>query len=110
MFSAGASNMRRMRAVSKLLNRPGFHSTAAIACQVEITNWHKHVMAEVHVSDCDRKISLDFDDSTRSDYNNSLHKIDTMIKVLTKFREQFEVACMEAEEARSKMPKRKRRG
>lgn len=101
--------MRRVRAVSKLLNRPGHHSTAAIACRVEIHNWNGGLDAEIQISDCDRRISLDLEDHTPAAYSNSLYKIDTLINTLTKFKGQFMDAHDDALAERAKTAKNRKK-
>lgn len=79
-------------AISNLLNRPGFHTTAAIACKATVEKWgHGSVSGdgEIVISDCDRKIQLDLTDATELEYMNSLYKIDTLIRVLTTFRADY---------------------
>lgn len=42
--------------------------------------------ASIQISDCDRKISLEFDLGSADQYENDLYKVDTLIKSLQKFR------------------------
>lgn len=42
---------------------------------------------ELKISDCDRTVSLDFDGYDEDGRANSLHKIDTLVSVLTQFSE-----------------------
>lgn len=87
-----------------MLNKKGFHSTAAIVCEVEDSRpWgegcdHNGRLIEssswvpgpdyvFQISDCDRSIKLELDFSTDSAMANDLYKIDKMIGVLSEFRE-----------------------
>ncbi len=48
-------------------------------------------MLVLEISDCYRRIELDFDISTAEDRLNSFHKIDTLISSLQSFREGLAV-------------------
>lgn len=74
------------KGVGRLLNRPGFHSTAAIS-----GNLSKWGYSELHISDCDRKISLEFNFSgaEKDEYENSLYKLDQLTEAIEEFRSLF---------------------
>jgi hypothetical protein len=45
--------------------------------------------AEVELANCDRKISWQFDNQSKEDYDRSLIKIDNALRILTRFREAY---------------------
>lgn len=63
---------------------PGHHSTAAIVAEVHFGDFSPD--ASIHISDCSRKIMLEFSPHNRETHENDLHKVDTMIDVLKAFR------------------------
>lgn len=85
-----------------LLNKPGHHSTGAIVAEIEDTDtwevgkngdgktiahgWNAAPRVVFQISNCDRSLSFDVDLEERDAYLNSLHKVDTMIDALEKFR------------------------
>jgi hypothetical protein len=95
-------NPRRGRVVEQhFLNLPGFHAGAYIRAYVEDTseretrpptkrhNHHyisgPHIVLEI--SDCYKRIELDFDITSAEQRLNSFHKVDTLIVSLLAFRE-----------------------
>lgn len=94
----------KTRGKRALLNKSGFHSTAAIVAEVEDTRgWKAGCNGEgnpvqkeneysgtpevfLHISDCDRKVSFDFEFSTAAGRKNALYKLDTMIDCLVELR------------------------
>jgi hypothetical protein len=94
-------NPRRARVVEQhFLNLPGFNAGAYVRAyvedtsdkEVEITDGRKrhHVpypALVLEISDCYRRIELDFDISSADSRLNSFHKIDTLIRSLLSFRE-----------------------
>ena len=94
------------------LNLPGFHGGAYVLAYLEDTselhprpekwceencldcphNFEPKVMLEI--SDCYKRIELEFDFETEAGRQNSLHKLDTLIAALRVFR-----AGIEAEQA-----------
>jgi hypothetical protein len=93
-------NPRCARVVEQhFLNLPGFHAGAYVRACVEDTSEkevevheggkRRHVlepMLVLEISDCYRRIELDFDLSSAEDRLNSFHKIDTLIRSLQSFR------------------------
>lgn len=71
------------RGASSLLNMAGHHSVAAISFSLELYEGRTWVDATVTISDCNRVINLDLSFETEESYKNSLHKLDTLIAVLT---------------------------
>lgn len=86
---------------SALLNKVGFHSTAAICCIVEdtstwtsgkdsngdmISTWSQPSYT-FQISNCDRSLTWDLDFETPASRANDLHKLDLMISVLSDFRD-----------------------
>lgn len=71
----------------EMLNLPGHHSTAAIVAEVTTDGPGRYdTYAVVQISDCDRKITLEFNPSDADAHENDLHKVDTLIACLRKFR------------------------
>jgi hypothetical protein len=95
-------NPRRGRVVEQhFLNLPGFHAGAYIRAYVEDTsereicpptkrrNYH-HIPGPrivLEISDCYKRIELDFDITSAEQRLNSFHKVDTLIAALLAFRE-----------------------
>jgi hypothetical protein len=82
------------------LNLPGFHAGAYVRAYVEDTSEKEVGTSErgrrdripyptivLEISDCCRRIELDFDISSAEDRLNSFHKFDTLIRSLQAFRE-----------------------
>jgi hypothetical protein len=78
------------------LNLPGFHAGAYIRAYVEDTTaLGEHdgraldhgPRLELEVSDCHRRIALEFDVTSAGDRMNSFHKVDTLIAALQAFRD-----------------------
>ena len=63
------------------LNRPGQHSVAAIYAAVDKGTY------TLKMSDCDRSITISIDGYDEEGRENSLFKVNTMIGVLTDFRD-----------------------
>ena len=93
-------NPRRGRVVEQhFLNLPGFHAGAYVRAYVEDTTEQEvkpgkrseyripHPTVTLEISDCYRRIELDFDISSAEQRLNSFHKIDTLINALQSFRE-----------------------
>jgi len=81
--------------ILKFLNKRGFNTTASILAQVSDTT---DVKAEIHsydydycsatleITDCSRKISIDLDIDNKTQYNNTISKLDLIIDSLTKVK------------------------
>lgn len=73
----------------KWLNKPGHESAAFILAEVVRSN-DRWLDTTLMIGDCDRKISLNFTsawgENREGSHANNLHKIDTLINVLTGFR------------------------
>ena len=98
-------NPRRARVVEQhFLNLPGFHAGAYVRAYVEDTSGQE-VMAPtpertyhqfpyprivLEISDCYRRIELEFDVSSADERMNSFHKLDTLISALHGFRRGLE--------------------
>ncbi|HVM16805.1 MAG TPA: hypothetical protein VM290_04445 [Gaiellaceae bacterium] len=90
------------------LNFPGFHGGAYVVAWVEDTSERELEEPQpwlfglattsprviLEIADCERRINLEFDLSSEDARANSLHKVDTLVAVLRRFREAL------AEEAR----------
>ena len=70
------------RCVSGLLNKPGFQTTAAIAGTMEVeifpsgTPFANH---EMHISDCNKSITLDLDFRDEEELSNTIFKLNQII-------------------------------
>jgi hypothetical protein len=95
-------NPRRARVVEQhFLNLPGFHAGAYVRAYVEDTSERAvarpdkshptHVIPRprivLEISDCYRRIELDFDISSAEGRLNSFHKIETLSTALATFRD-----------------------
>jgi hypothetical protein len=95
-------NPRRARVVEQhFLNLPGFHAGAYVRAYVEDTSEQEvktpssgrkrrdipYPLSVLEISDCYRRIELDFDISSSEQRLNSFHKLDTLIRSLQSFRE-----------------------
>lgn len=77
----------------RFLNLPGFHAGAYVVAYVEDTsgreptpyNFEPRIILEI--ADCSRRINLEFEVSSDLHVENSLHKVDSLIDVLRRFRE-----------------------
>lgn len=81
----------------RFLNKPGFHAGAYIRAEVENTARRKATQGGLdynpapgivlEIADCHRRVDFAFDVDTAAGRANTLHKLDTMIRVLERFRE-----------------------
>ena len=75
-----------------LLNLPGFHGEAHVRVFVEDTTFRKWrrrppvPRIRLRIADCTNEISLWFEVDSDAARENSLHKIDTLLGALTRFR------------------------
>ena len=74
-------------AFSSMLNKPGYHSIAAVSYAVSICEYGKNKGqrdkdTSLHISSCDSSIELQFDWEREGDKSNSLHKIKTLREAL----------------------------
>lgn len=90
---------RKVHAAKEFLNLAFHHSDASIFTEIEVvvsdgSNW-PDINIMCRIRDCDRVISLSFDDPYGVDedvefykeyFENHLFKVDTLIKQLRKFR------------------------
>jgi len=92
----------------EFLNLAGQESMANIVCH--ITKQHTQGDGSYYpditlsVADCDRKVSMYLDLEDEYDIENSMHKVDTLIDVLTEFRRE-----LKKEATRQKRFKKKRK-
>ena len=82
-----------------LLNLPGYHSTAAIVAEITDTSnrvvtvgsdndgYRMQPQITCKITDCDSAVNIEFGVDTANQLENSLHKLDTMIEVLSAMRE-----------------------
>ncbi len=95
--TSGSSSRRGFRRFyrRRFLNRPRHHQGAHVIADVQVERWPDqaaYVSADVHLADCNRCITLDFDASTRAEATNALRKVAVLRVVLA----DFEVALQEA--------------
>lgn len=72
------------------LNLPGFHGDAYVRVFVEDTTGRRRAQeprVRLRIADCENEISLWFELEDAAHRTNSLHKIDTLLGALTRFRE-----------------------
>lgn len=67
-----------------MLNLPGHHGTAAIVAEITENRYGNY--ASIVISDCDRRISLEFELTDGDSYENDMHKVDTLVDALQTFR------------------------
>lgn len=115
---------KRWRGGRALLNDAGFHTTAAIVAEIEDTrkwpkgkdgdgydlnsSWRCTPETTLQITDCDRKVTFEFDWDTKEARRNSYNKVERLVKVLTKFldalrdeQERYEARMAEIEAAKA---------
>ena len=97
-----------------LLNRPELCGGAFVRVFVEDTSARRvrrripEPRLRLRIGDCDNEIYLDFGVKSRARRENSLHKIDTLLGALQRFRAGLEAeAGLYAERERARTDKRK---
>jgi hypothetical protein len=84
--------------VREFLNLPGFNAGAYVLAEVQDTSrrepeednngWRNYSPSlTLEISDCSRRIGLEFDVCSERELENSLHKVDTLIDALWRFRQ-----------------------
>ena len=74
------------------LNRPGFHGGAYVRVLVEDTTFRRwrrrppEPRIRLRIADCSNEVSLWFELDSEPARENSLHKIDTLLDALRRFR------------------------
>lgn len=98
---------KRVHGGRALLNKKGHQSTAAMVAEItdtgaKITSHRYYPYALLQMSDCDRSINWDFEWSDKADRENNLYKVNTMLGLLTKFRDgmELEIERYEAREGK----------
>lgn len=80
------------KANSALLNKPDFGSTAAISWQI-VLHESNYLTGNIAISDCHKVITLDIytdnDIKETKGFDNSIHKLDTLIKNLKNCKEEL---------------------
>src|SRR4051794_20408363 len=82
----------------EFLNLPGFHAGAYVLAEIEDTSRKEPVRSQdgwqnrwpnltLEIADCSRRVNLEFDISCEHELENSLHKVDTLIDALWRFRQ-----------------------
>jgi vacuolar-type H+-ATPase catalytic subunit A/Vma1 len=83
----------------EFLNLAGLESTAGIVAHITNETWSgedklkRDVDIVLDISDCSRKISLALSVYDEYDRDNAINKLDTLIDVLTEFREAVSKEC-----------------
>ena len=92
--------------IREFINKPGYHSTGHIFAYIDKTDIKRNQPGDVsfNLGDCSRQISLSFDLYDAESRENSLYKIDLLIKALREFRTAFKAECaiQEAREIKRK--------
>lgn len=104
----GNKKEKTLFAKSALLNIAGHNSTAAISATV-IHDYGDNPSVELQLTDCYRAINYDFSLHEEEDRENTLYKLDTMIGILTEFRDAVGEACVKAEAVQAKREKKIRK-
>ena len=104
------------------LNYPGFHGGAYVLAYVEDTSGReceKQPWADrrvppdprtiLELADCKRRINLEFDLTSAAQRANSLHKVDTLLSTLQRFREALETEVVLYDERERALAARKKR-
>ncbi len=101
------------------LNFAGFHSRAYVSAYVEDTtdrqfdedeqDWFAPSGPRVilEVADCSNRINLEFDVASDEARENSLHKVDTLLGTLQRFRGALEQECRLAAEREREQQERR---
>jgi len=81
--------------VREFLNKPGHHSTGHILSYVTRTAPEDKWSGDVSftLADCSRQIDLSFDLNSKACRENSLYKLDMLIRSLQQFRKAFKAEC-----------------
>ena len=91
--------MRHHLHIRRFLNRGGHHAGAYVvaavpdsaSCRIKDCSHLFCGTLVLDIADCSRVVHLDFDLDTAARRRNSLHKINTLVDVLTRFRDALEV-------------------
>ncbi len=86
--------------VRQFLNLPGFHDGAYVVAYVEDTSvreidcykdggrcFNPHPRLILEISDCSRRINLEFEVDSELNFENSLRKVDVLTAALSEFRD-----------------------
>ena len=82
----------------EFLNLPGLNGMANIVAQIKKSSWgnsdknSRNLEVNLSFADCDRKVSMAMSiDEDSYENKNTLYKVDTLIDVLTEFRDVLEI-------------------
>lgn len=80
-----------VKGTKEFLNNVGFHSIACIAYEMELNHYKEEAArpwaeGTMYITDCTRSISLVLDLEKEDSFENTLHKLDTIIAVAIKAR------------------------
>lgn len=107
-------NMKKYHFSKTFLNKDGYLGIASMLTSVQFSTedrlWHS---IELKISDCRNEINLDLrlDDEDRNNtYENSVHKVDTMIKELTLLKVAMVEAKVEYDKRDAEMKAKKAAG
>lgn len=82
-----------------ILNDPAYHSVASVSYRVQVNasadegsgaTKYKNVDGSITISDCNKSITLDLGFSTQAMYENNQHKIDRLIEILQKCKQDMQ--------------------
>lgn len=82
----------------KFLNKRGQYEGACILAEVTRGRKAEHSEAYLSVTDCSRKICLDFEFHKKGDRSNALFKLRTLIETLQGFEGAVKEVCKLADE------------
>ena len=85
----------------EFLNKKGFHGDASMSWTMSICE-KGYFEGCVHIRDCDNQVHLELDIHTEEWYENSVEKIDKMIKLLQEVRLALPRAKKVQREAKAK--------
>lgn len=74
--------------IRKFLNKRGQEGAGAILAQFDVDSpggQYEHASGEIHIGDCTRSITLNFNAYGEAALQNSLHKLDVLISTLEKY-------------------------
>lgn len=79
----------------KFLNLDGHHGNASVVALVERGSKKsgRNPWTHLTISDCSREITLEFELFNEETRRNSLHKVNTLVDSLEKFRQALQVEC-----------------
>lgn len=71
---------------TEVLNLPGHYSTAAIASSLKLNKDRTDAWVHLSISDCTKALDFDFDLTNEEGQKNAVHKLSTLIEVLSELQ------------------------